>query len=745
MSGDDLSFLSGGGETARLIAAFDWARTPLGPITAWPATVRSGIATALRAPVPVAIFLGREGIMLYNDSYIPIAGRRHPATLGASVLTAWPEVAELNANAIATVMAGGSLSYRDQELTLMRNGVEETVWLNIDYSPLADEQGRPIGVWIVLSETTEKVRFERAVLDDRERLRQMFEQAPSFMALLAGPDHVFELTNAAYRQLIGHRDVVGLTVRNALPDIAGQGFFELLDEVYRSGQPFLGRGLTAFLQETPEAPLRERTLDLIYQPLRDWRGAVTGIFVEGIDITDRVEAERAQKASELQFRAFAESMPNHVWAASPDGQLIWVNSRTQDYSGVSPERLCGEGWVAIVHPDDLLETEARWMRSLETGETYEREFRLRQYDGAWRWHLARAALIRDPEGRPLRWVGTNTDIEDQKRSEQALRDSELRLRLSQEAAGIAALEVDIGSGEVRGSEALWPLWGLPPAESAPISVLEDLVVPEDIPLRSSEETRRDGTASTSVEYRIRRADTGEERWVARHIEFVHDEAGTPVKMFGVMRDITATKQAEIRQQMLTHELEHRIKNILATVSAIASQTLRDTDLVTARAVFDQRLQALGRAHDILNRTRWTAASLEAVVLAALAPFPCDRVEIAGPDLPIGPRRALSLALAVNELATNALKYGAFSQDGGRVTIGWWRSETSAGPQLTLTWREMGGPLVVEPQRRGFGRFLLERVLAADFNGEVRINFSPDGVMCHLTAPWPAAADVKRED
>jgi PAS domain S-box-containing protein len=745
MSGDQLSFLSGGGEVAGLIGAFDWGSTPLGPISAWPPALRAGIATALRAPVPVALLLGPDAIMVYNDRYIPIAGRKHPASLGASAFTAWPEVAEFNARAVRTVLAGGSLSYRDHELMLLRNGVEERVWFNLDYSPLPDPDGRPVGVWILITETTDKVRFERAVVDERERLRQMFEQAPSFMALLGGPEHVFELANAAYRQLIGHRDVVGLAVREALPDVEGQGFYELLDEVYATGEPYLGRGARVLLQAEPHGAAEERLLDFLYQPVRDATGAVSGIFVEGIDITDRLRADRAREASELQFRALAESMPNHVWAALPDGGLEWMNGRMLDYSGLPAAALVGDGWKGMVHPDECDEVTASWGRSVEMGEPFEIEQRLRAADGSWRWHLTRAVLMRDDTGRPRRWIGTSTDIEDRKRGEQALRDSELRLRLSQEAAGIASLEVDVSTDEVMGTDALWSLWGLPPARSVPVSTLENLVVREDRALCSSAEKRLTGTAEPSVEYRIRRADNGEERWIARHVEFQRDATGKPVRMFGVMRDVTAPKQTEIRQQLLTHELEHRIKNILATVSAIASQTLRDTDLATARGLFDQRLQALGRAHDLLNRTRWTAASLGNVVAAALAPFAREQVQADGPELLIGPRRALSLALAVNELGTNAVKYGALSCESGRVTVGWERSGTDAGAVLVWSWTERGGPEVVPPERRGFGRFLLERVLAADFCGSVRIEFAPGGVRFVLTCPWPMPEDATREE
>ena len=233
--------------------------------------------------------------------------------------------------------------------------------------------------------------------------------------------------------------------------------------------------------------------------------------------------------------------------------------------------------------------------------------------------------IRDADGKVTKWIGTNTDIDDQKQAVQALRESERRLQLSQNAAGIAALELDIASGTVIGSEGFWDLWGLSPRESVHISVLENIVLPEDKDVRSTPETRRQGTAVPNVEYRIRRPDTGEIRWLSRNIDFVHDETGKPIKMFGVMQDITERKEAQARQKMLTHELEHRIKNILAMVSAIASQTLRNTDIDTARATFNERLRALANAHDILNSTRWTGASIDEVIENSISPLP-DRAD-----------------------------------------------------------------------------------------------------------------------
>jgi len=859
--GANLAFLTGGGTMGELIAGYDWGATSLGPIASWSATVTTTIGLALRSAVPMVMLWGEDGIMIYNDAYSVFAGGRHPGLLGSRVREGWPEVADFNDNVMKTVLGRGeTLAYVDQELLLYRHGHAEQLWTNLDYSPIVDASGARVGVIAIVVETTEKVRAERWLADERERLRAMFEQAPSFMAMLRGPEHVFELTNAAYLQLIGHRHVIGKRLSEALPEVAGQGFAELLDRVYASGEPYIGQASPVRLQRNPDGPQEERILDFIYQPVRDPAGRVVGIFVDGADVTDRVAAETAARDSAGLFRSFAEAMPNHVWTARPDGYLDWFNSQVYAYGAALPGTLDGSGWAAMVHPDDLPEAAARWADSLASGTSYEVEFRLRRADGAFRWYIARATPIRDDDGRIVRWIGTNTDIDDQKaviaelamsearlnlaieagqmavweidlptlritpsaalnrlygfpedatptlddfrsryapgeaerlsalaaqstqgtrrdldaevrhvwpdgsekwmlirahtvddgrraigvvvditgrkRVEQRLAESEQRFRLSQDAARIASLELDIASGVVIGSSTFWELWGLTPRDSVHISTLEAIVLPEDANIRSNPDTRVAGTAAPSVEYRVRRPDTGQIRWLARHIEFVRDADGKPIKMFGIMRDVTEEKEAQARQELLTHELEHRIKNILAMVSAIASQTLRSGDLDTARAAFTERLQALAKAHDILNRSRWTTAALGEVVSAATAQLPGQRVVSSGPEVKLPPRMALSLALAINELGTNALKYGALSVEAGAIAITWQVEDRPTGPALVWAWREGGGPPVTAPSRRGFGRFLIERVLATDFGGTVSLQYLPEGVTCTLTAPLP---------
>ncbi|HEY9211365.1 MAG TPA: PAS domain S-box protein, partial [Ancylobacter sp.] len=397
------------------------------PIDQWPQSLKTAVGLMLRSPLPIVQLWGEDGIMIYNDAYSVFAGGRHPQLLGSKVREGWPEVSDFNDNVMKVVLAGGVLSYEDQELTLVRRGTPEPGWMNLDYSPILDEEGRPAGVIAIVVETTAKVLAERWAAGERERLRRMFEQAPGFMAMLVGPDHVYDLANPAYMQLIGHRDVLGKTVREALPEVEGQGYFERLDHVFRTGEPYAGSALRVELQRSVYGQVEERFIDLVYQPVRSQDGTVIGIFSQGIDVTDRVIAEAALRASEAQFRTFAQAMPNHVWTASPDGRLDWFNDRIYEYSGATHARLAGGGWADVVHPDDLQRVVAQWRQAVGSVTTYEIEFRIRRADGVFRWHLVRAVPIRTATGEVSRWIGSNTDIEDQRRAAEALANQNLNL------------------------------------------------------------------------------------------------------------------------------------------------------------------------------------------------------------------------------------------------------------------------------------------------------------------------------
>lgn len=350
--------LPGGGEMGALIRAFDWSKTPLGPLESWPQSLRTTTNLLLRSPVPIVLLWGPEGIMIYNDAYSGFAGGRHPSLLGSEVRKGWPEVADFNDNVMKVGLAGGTLAYRDQKLFLERSGHPEPVWMNLDYSPVLDETGTPAGVIAIVVETTERVL-----------------------------------------------------------------------------------------------------------------------------------------------------------------------------------------------------------------------------------------------------------------AEQRLRESEEHLRL------------------------------------------------------------------------------------------------------------------------VVHELNHRVKNNLAMTQAIAMQTFRSpSELAESQQRFAARMVALGQATDLLTGERGGLAAIRAVVNEAALPHaPEGRLTIQGPNVNMSPKSALALTLAMHELATNAVKYGAWSNDTGVVAVSWTAASSADGARLRLEWKEMGGPRVQPPQRRGFGSRLIERGLSGELGGTVKMDFAPAGLVCTVEA------------
>jgi PAS domain S-box-containing protein len=228
------------------------------------------------------------------------------------------------------------------------------------------------------------------------------------------------------------------------------------------------------------------------------------------------------------------------------------------------------------------------------------------------------------------------------------------------------------------------------------------------------------------------------RWFLSRALPVHDDDGNVVRWFGTNTDITEIREAEERQRHLLDELNHRVKNTLASVQSIAQMTMRGTHSVDEfESKFNARLLALSRSHNLLARETWQGAALRDVVNETLAAYSGDagRVTIKGPDVRLGPTAAVTLGMAFHELATNAAKYGALSEEGGHIDVSWsidWRSEPT--PSIVLSWNESGGPAVRPVERRGFGSRLIERGLAQELNAEVALDFATTGLKCRMRMP-----------
>ena len=441
-------------ELATLIAAFDWGATALGPIDQWPPNLKALTDFIVRSPVSIALLWGEDGVMIYNDAYALVAGGRHPGLLGSKLREGWPEVADFCDVFMPTCLAGGTLSYKDQLLMLNRTGVPEAVWFDLDFSPVYGDDGRPAGVIAFAVETSARIRAEARLefLDGLGKRIAGSTDADDILAITTREvGEYLGVAICAYADMDADED--GFTIRGdwAAPgsnSIVGHyqlaDFGKLAVKNLSAGEPLIVNDNIAEL--APEEAATFQSIGIaatICMPLvkdgrltalmaihdrvpRIWSADELAVIGEVTERAwahvERVAAEAELRVSEDNFRTLARAMPNHVWNAQPDGNLDWFNERVYAYSGASPGQLDGADWTSIVHPDDLAAAAERWGHSLATGETYETEFRLRRADGEWRWHLARAVPIIGPFGKIVRWVGTNTDIQDQKEVTAALAD-----------------------------------------------------------------------------------------------------------------------------------------------------------------------------------------------------------------------------------------------------------------------------------------------------------------------------------
>ncbi len=389
---------------AALISAFDWSSTSLGPIDQWPESLRAVIGLLIRSPLPMVLLWGRDGYMIYNDSYSEFGGHRHPHMLGQKVRDGWPEVADFNAHVMEVGLAGGTLAYKDEELTLYRNGRAEQVWMNLDYSPVVDESGQPAGVIAIVVETTERVQAERHRASEQERQRSLLRQMPGFVAVLRGPDHVFEYVNEAYIRISGRTDFVGHTIQEMFPELDGQGYFELLDRVYSSGEPVVTRGMELRLRDDPET----RFIDFVYEPIRDAAGpeqaaTVTGIFIGGYEVTEVHRAAAALRASEARLRELNAELERRViertqtrgrtWQVSPDllgaldsqGYFRTSNPAWKAMLGWSEEEVASMSIFELLHPDDVERTRGGFNLTQQGQPAIRFPNRYRCKDGSYRW------------------------------------------------------------------------------------------------------------------------------------------------------------------------------------------------------------------------------------------------------------------------------------------------------------------------------------------------------------------------
>jgi len=408
------SFLAGGGDMGALMRAYDWGRNPLGTPDTWPSTLKTLVRLLLSSNHPMFIWWGEDLIQFYNDAYSQTMGsERHPQALGQPGRECWAEAWHLIGPDIERVMAGGSTWHEDRLVPLTRNGVRDNVWWTYGYSPIEDEAGIR-GVLVICKEVTEEHLLRERLEQTNHALIETMDEGFCLIDMVRGEngravDYEFVEVNKAFSHQTGLRDCVGRRARELVPGLE-QRWIDIYDEIavtgearrFVEGSSAMGRWFSVYASRIEHPGGRRVAL----------------LFT---DISERMRTEEALRESEAKFRTIADAMPQMIWSATPDGRFDYANEGWRGFAGVAPESLHGAGWKTLADPEELPALHQAWSASQEGGAPFEIEHHARHHSGEWRWVLTRALPVRDPEGQILRWMGTMTDIHEQKTISEELR------------------------------------------------------------------------------------------------------------------------------------------------------------------------------------------------------------------------------------------------------------------------------------------------------------------------------------
>ncbi|MGR3512045.1 MAG: chemotaxis protein CheB [Paracoccaceae bacterium] len=480
----------------------------------------------------------------------------------------------------------------------------------VDYYPVKDGD-TTFAVGTCVHEVTEQVELQKAVAanaavatESEARMARLFDQAPAIISIFEGPEHRYLYVNSLHDAATGKTDLIGKPLRDAMPELEGQGIIERFEKVYETGEPLLTGELAAQIGgEGGETTYYQQ----IIQPWYGEDGAVGGTMSFNYDVTELVKAREDLRSVSNRLSSIQDSLIAFVGLLAPDGTVLEANAYALEGAGLTRDDVVG------------------------------RKF----WDCYW-WNYAP-----EMQDRMKAWVA------------RAAKGEYIR----------EECDVQVENGH---------------------RVTIDFQLVPDF-----------------------------------------DEIGNVVEIVPSGIDITGWKAAEARKDTLLAELQHRVKNALATVQAVTRFTARHSDtkedLVKS---LSQRLAAISRTHDSLTRTDWVGQSLRDIVTAEVAPYVGDgsaELRFEGSNVVVDPHNALSLSLAFHELATNAAKYGALSTE-GTVTV---TIEAKGNALSSVVWQEAGGPPVAEPSGTGFGSFLLTRILPEDLDATVELTYYKGGVSCRI--------------
>ena len=625
------------------------------------------------------------------------------------------------------------LDMRNAEVVIERpDGTKRAALVNI--RALKDHRGRVQGAINCFQDITPQKAVEDELRRKNQELEDFFEN--SAIALhIVNSEGIVVRVNKAELNLLGY----------AKDEYEGRHIAE-----FHADAPVIGHILQRLScgERLERYPARLRAKDgsikhvVITSNCRFDQGQMVNTRCFTTDVTDLHEAETARRESEERLAATYEAATIGIAEADEQGKLLRVNDALCKMLGRSREQLLSISFLDYTHEGDRGDDAASYARQVR-GEidNYVIRKRATKPDGTVLYLDVHSSSVGDRNGRFRYGVRVIQDVTAAKLMEDRIRDSEQRMRDILEALPAAVYTTDAAGRITFYNKASIDMAGCTPLAGQEWCVTWRLYTLDGAPLPHDQCPM---AIALKEDRAVRGAEALAERPDGTRVPFVpyptplHDANGKLIGAINMLVDITDRKQAENRQKVLIDELNHRVKNTLATVQSLSMQTVRHAEnLQDFSGKFQARLLALAKAHDLLTKRHWENAPLASLVSEVLAPLTGAaeaRVAIGGPVFELSPRTALSLTMALSELATNAVKYGALSSEHGTLSLLWSLGQDAKGATLNFEWVERGGPRVTPPARRGFGLRLMERCIEGDLRGTFDLVFEPSGLCCRMTIP-----------
>ena len=597
-----------------------------------------------------------------------------------------------------------------------------------------------LGTLVLAAVFAEQRRYEAALKQSETRLQEALT-AGKVMAFEWDPHTRLSQRSANATQILGFEPQEGLSAASFLAQVHPDDRADLkarMRRVHPENPSYAAR----FRFKRPDE--HEVWLEETATAEFDAVGRLLRIKGLARDITERKQAEETLQANEQKFRDLLGALPAAIYVTDAAGRITYCNPGAAELWGMVP-KLGADKWCDIARfyhadgkpmrlpdcPTQIALHEGRAVRGCEA--------LMERRDGTRVYIMPNPTPLRDAAGSILGAVNMTVDISERKEAELALAERDLQLALAGKAARVGSFAYDTDTELIQVSQGYAVIHALSEGTTEiPRSTWRAGVHPEDLVRLDAQRDRvwLERRREDNAEYRVVHAD-GETRWIESRSFTSYDHDGRPQRVVGVNIDITERKRAEEHQRVLVAELDHRVKNVLATVSAIISRTQAGNQPAAAyAAALDGRIRSMSSTHELLSQGRWRGIKLKELVHRELAPFASgDNTEIDGPDALLGAEAAQIMAMVLHELVTNAAKYGALSTPSGRVRVCWrWRANGTQHGRLLIEWQETGGPFVPIPDQSGYGTSVIRELLPYELGGKVELAFASHGVSCKLEIP-----------